>query len=115
MPDETRTRPRVYVIEQQPFDYASAEVFGDVRFMNVQRLAPDTPSTTSKEFNNKIRFQISRELSEYVAGIDFIIPTGAPTKIFMVGGFLRLAGDWHNLLGWDARQQRYLHYVVPFV
>lgn len=112
---EPRARPRVYVIEQQAYDYAAAEVFGDIVYMNVQRMAPDTPNATSREFNQKIRHQIARELSEYVSGLDFIVPTGAPQKILAVGGHLASIGQWHNVLGWDARQQRYLHYVLPYV
>jgi hypothetical protein len=111
MPDEAKARPRVYVVEQQPFDYSPAQVFGDTHFMDVQRLAPDAPGA-GLGFNSRVLQQIRRELSEYVPGIDYIVPTGAPAKLMAVGAVLKEKSANHNVLGWDAKTQRYLHYVL---
>jgi hypothetical protein len=109
MQDEAKVR--VYVVEQQPFDYAPASAYGDILFMDVQKLAPDSPSA-GHSYNSRILTQIRRELSQYVPGIDFIVPTGSPAKMLVVGAVLKEKGPTHNVLGWDSRTQRYLHYVV---
>jgi hypothetical protein len=111
MQNEEKSRSRVYVVEQQPFDYSPAQVFGDPIFMEVQKLAPDAPGAGTG-WNSRILQQIRRELSSYVAGIDFLIPTGAPAKLMVVGAVLKEHGPNHNILGWDAKTQRYLHYIL---
>lgn len=111
MQDEVKARPRVYVVEQQPFDYLPAQAYGDLLFMETQKLAPDAPGAGT-DWNMKILQQIRAELSQYVADRDFLIPTGSPVKLLAVGAVLKEKGPRHNVLGWDARTQRYLHYVV---
>lgn len=111
MQDEAQTKPRVYVVEQQPFDYSPSQVFGDPIFMEVQKLAPDSPGAGTT-WNSKVLQQIRRELDQYVPGLDFLIPTGAPAKLMAVGAILKEKGPTHNILGWDAKTQRYLHYVL---
>lgn len=108
---EVTARPRVYIVEQQAFDYSPASAYGDVLFMDVQKLAPDAPGAGSA-FNSKVLQQIRRELSQYVPGIDYIVPTGAPVKLLAVGAVLKEKAPSHNVLGWDGRSQRYLHYVM---
>lgn len=111
MQDEAKARPRVYVVEQQPFDYGPAAAYGDTIFMDVQKIAPDSPGA-GLSWNEKILSQVRRELSQYVPNIDFIIPTGSPVKMLLVGAVMKEKGPIHNVLGWDARTQRYLHYLV---
>lgn len=111
MQDEAKSRPRVYVVEQQPFDYSPAKVYGDPLFMDVQRLAPHIDEA-GFDWNAKILQQIRRELSDYVPEHDYLIPTGAPAKLVAVGAVLKEKGPNHYVLGWDAKTQRYLHYVV---
>ena len=111
MQDEAKARPRVYVVEQQPFDYAPASAYGEPIFMDVQKLAPEATGA-GNGWNTKILQQIRRELSQYVPGHDYIVPTGAPTKLLAVGAVLKEKGPSHNVLGWDGRTQRYLHYVM---
>jgi hypothetical protein len=79
--------------------------------MDVQKLAPDAPGAGTG-WNGKILQQIRRELSQYVPGVDYIVPTGAPAKLLAVGAVLKEKGATHNVLGWDGRTQRYLHYVM---
>lgn len=111
MQDETPAEARVFVVEQQAFDYSPASAYGKLEFLSSIRLAPDAPSA-GNDFNSKVLYQLRRELSDYVAGIDYIIPTGSPVKMLVVGAVLRDKGNTHNVLGWDARTQRYLHYVI---
>lgn len=106
-----RTRPRVYVVERQAHDYAPAEVYGDLVFMDTQRLAPDAPNDPN-DYNVRILYQLKRELNEYVPGLDFVVPTGAPQKLLLVGMALSGHGRAHRVLGWDARSQRYLQYTL---
>ena len=108
---EPKTRPRVYVVEQQPYDYSPAQVYGDPVFMDVQRLAPDSPGA-GLAWNTKILQQIRRELADYIPCIDFLVPTGSPVKLMAVGAVLKERGPHHNILGWDAKTQRYLHSVL---
>lgn len=111
MQDEAKARPRVYIVEQQPFNYSPADAFGDILFMDVQRLAPETPGAGTG-WNSKILSQIRRELANYVPTIDFVVPTGSPAKLLAVGAALKEKGSIHNVLGWDGRTQRYIHYVM---
>lgn len=107
------TGPMVYVVEQQPYDYASAEAFGKVHFMEPRKLAPRAPSET-EYWNKGVVHSIRKELAEYVPAYDFVIPTGQPSRIMVVGMVLASLGQVHKILGWDNRTQRYLEYVIDF-
>ena len=109
MDTETEERkPRVFVIEQLPFDYRAADAFGEVYFFQTTaRLAPDAPT---EQWNATIIHGLRRELAGYIAGIDWIVPTGAPERMVLVGMLLAERGERHNLLKWDARTQRYVPY-----
>ena len=114
---ETEIQPerkaQVYVIEQQAFDYLPATTYGDLVFMEVKRLAPYAPSMPDAWNKDALRL-VRRDLASYVPGYDYIIPTGAPARMVVVGAVLREKGPRHRVLGWDARTQRYLEYVVDF-
>lgn len=103
--------PIVYVIEQQPFDYTPAMAFGEVKFMEPRKLAPVAPSDPGT-WNSSVLAQMRKELSNYIPGYDYIIPTGAPNRMMLAGMLLAEMGKAHNILGWDTRTQRYLHYRI---
>jgi hypothetical protein len=111
MQGEAQSRRRVYVVEQQAFDYTPAQAYGDTVFMDVQRLAPDAPGA-GHDWNTKVLQQIRTALSQYVPEYDFLIPTGSPMKLLAAGAALKEKGPRHYVLGWDPRTQRYLQYVV---
>lgn len=104
-------KPMVYVVEQQPFNYDPAAKYGTLYFLRTAKLAPQNP-VGYNEHNESVIHRLKRELSEYVPGRDYVIPTGAPTKLLMVGMLLAQLGPRHRLLGWDARLQDYLEYVI---
>ncbi len=112
MPTPHPGAPILYVIEQQPFDYTPAMAFGgEIRFMDPQKLAPVAPSTTGT-WNERVLHRIRKDLSDYVPGYDYIIPTGAPSRMMLVGMVLASIGPHHKVLGWDAKTQRYLEYII---
>jgi hypothetical protein len=104
-------KPRVYIIEQQAFDYSPATVFGIPFFMNFQPLAP-AGGGAPESWNQISMHQARKELAEYVPGMDYIVPTGKPAKMLAVGMLLAEKGKRHRVLGWDARTQRYLEFII---
>ncbi len=101
----------VYVVEQQPFNYEPAAKYGTLYFLASARLAPKTP-TGYNAHNESLIHRLKRELNDYAPGRDYIIPTGQPSKLLLVGMLLAQLGPRHRLLGWDARLQDYLEYIV---
>lgn len=106
-----RVRPTVYVVEQQAYDYTSAEVFGELRFIEAKPLAPQSPGAPDT-WNRGVVHQIRKELAEYMAGYDFVVPTGSPSRMILAGMLLAEKGKKHKILKWDGRTQRYLQYDV---
>lgn len=102
-------RPLVYIIEQQPFNYSAAEVYGQLMFLSAKKLAP---YSLSPLWNNEVLRSLRHELADYVPEYDFIVPTGAPNRILLVGMLLKERGSKHKILGWDAKQQRYIEYLI---
>lgn len=107
----TAKRPKVFVLEQQPFDYSPATVYGDLKFVTAQRLAPAAPGAPDN-WNKGVISALRKELSDYVPNLDYVVPTGAPSRLVLVGMLLREMGPRHRLLGWDARTQRYIEYTI---
>lgn len=104
-------QPVVYICEQQAYDYTAATVFGKLQFMEAQQLAPTSPGSPDT-YNKRVVHQLRKELANYIAGFDFIIPTGSPNRMLTVGMILTEKGSHHRILKWDARAQRYLLYDV---
>lgn len=104
-------RPTVYIIEQQPFDYNPAAKFGVLFFMSPTKFAPTAPGDNNL-YNDRIIRTLRRDLSDYLPGRDYIIPTGSPAKMLVAGMVLGSIGTCHLLLGWDARAQNYVQYRI---
>ena len=104
-------KPKVFVLEQQPFDYSPATAYGELTFLKSSRLAPSAPGAPDN-WNKGVVSSLRKELADYVPNLDYIVPTGAPNRLVVVGMLLRELGPRHRLLGWDARTQRYLEYIV---
>ena len=103
--------PTVFVVEHMPFDYTPAAIYGELRFLEAERLAPHSPNAP-ETWNNSVVKRLERGLGPYVPGYDFVIPTGAPTRMMLVGMLLSRKGDKHKILKWDARSQRYSEYII---
>lgn len=106
----TRSRPPVvWVVEQGPFDYSPARVFGDeIRIINADKLSPNAESS----WHLKTIAQMRKALADYIPELDYVIPTGRPVRMMLVGMLLKERGNVHRLLGWDDRSQRYLEYIL---
>ena len=110
----TGRTPRVFIAEHQPFDYSHAGTYGEFVTLKADKLAPNAPDD---DFNRAVVEDLRRQMFYYIPGFDYLIPTGAPSRIALVA---MLADEkspdqrvFHNLLGWDAKTQRYLNYKVP--
>lgn len=108
---EPKGKPTVYIVEQQPFDYTPATSYGELRFLDSPRLAPSAPNAPDT-WNKSVLHQLRRELGGYICGYDFIVPTGGPVRMLLVGMLLAEKGKKHKMLGWDNRTKRYLEYLI---
>lgn len=107
--DEQKRSPIVWVVEQGAFDYSPARVFGDeIRVLTADKMTPNADAS----WHARVIQQMRRELSSYIPGIDFIIPTGRPVRMMLVAMILREKGERHKLLGWDDKTQRYFLYEL---
>lgn len=97
---------RVWVVQEGNNDYASAEEFGEVRFITHAdlRAMPD-----SKQ-NRHVEADIRKFKAEYLPGTDYIIPTGNPMVVALAT--LSLATVPHKFLKWDGRRQAYIPFTL---
>lgn len=98
--------PMVYIVSQQPFDYTPAAAYGVVYFMKPLKLAPSITGDEGR-YNISLLREARKELQDYRPGVDYIVPTGAPAGLLVIGMILAQIGQSHKLLQWDARQQKY--------
>jgi hypothetical protein len=104
--------PTVYICEQQAFDYSPATVYGpNLRFIEAKQLAPQSPGAPDT-WNKNVIHQIRKEMQDYIPGFDYVIPTGSPSRMLVVGMVMAEKGQKHRILKWDGRAQRYLQYDV---
>jgi hypothetical protein len=102
---------KVYIIEQQPFDYTPATMYGELQFLKAARLAPHAPNAPNT-WNRSVINELSTELNAYMPGVDYIIPTGSPVRMMLAGMVLAHKGRQHKFLKWDTRSRRYLEFVI---
>jgi hypothetical protein len=110
-PSKQPTEPTVYICEQMAFDYTPATVYGSLKFIEAKPLAPQSPGAPDT-WNKGVIHQLRKELSGYIPGYDYVIPTGSPSRMLTVGMVLTEKGPSHRILKWDGRAQRYLLYDV---
>lgn len=103
--------PVVYIVTQQPFDYTPATQYGTLYFLEPLKLAPASPNDDGG-WNKRLMVKLRNQLQDYRPGEDFIVPTGQPTMLTLVGMVLAQMGNFHKFLGWDSRAQRYHVYEV---
>lgn len=111
-------KPIVFIVEHQSFDYSHAETYGTFQVLKAEKLAPNAPDD---ERNISLTDSLRRQMSAYIPGYDYVIPTGAPSRIMLIGLLMAeksrpppTNGHFvtHNVLGWDGKTQRYLHYKL---
>jgi hypothetical protein len=98
--------PMVYIVSQQPFDYTPAADYGTLYFMRPLKLAP-TVEGDGGRYNLSRISTVRKELQDYRPGVDFIVPTGSPAGLLVVGMILGHIGQTHKMLQWDAQNQKY--------
>ena len=107
-------KPIVWVVKEQmkpsasgvaPMDYTSAYEFGELRFIT-EFDPPLHPGTVREEWKN----QIVRFVAEYDPEKDFIILTGSPLAIFLIGGVISEIRTPYKprILVWRREQSRYV-------
>lgn len=84
-------------------DFSPAERFGDVVFITSHDPSPNSGST----INKSILDQMNDVAEQYVPGQDYIIATGAPLAIFMMGAIMGQRHDTMAILVWDRFTQNY--------
>lgn len=98
------TVPKVWVIQEGKNDYSSAEEFGEVNFVTKN----DLTKFKDSQQNAEVRIDLRKFLTNYIAGIDYIIPAGNPMVVALITMALHDTG--HNFLKWDGRNAKY----IPF-
>ncbi len=101
----------VYVAQEGPFNYSSAEQYGDLQFCSVQEITP----TVGGKLNDMIIGSMKKAMADYQPGLDFILLSGSPIAIAHCLSIAFNKKDKpiaHNLLKWDAQRNAYLKYTV---
>jgi hypothetical protein len=95
----------VWVIQEGNNDYSSAEQFGEVRFITKGDLR-----VMDGQQNSGVMADIRRFLSDYLQGVDYIIPVGNPMITVLVA--MAIGSGDHRFLKWDGRKVAYLPYTL---
>lgn len=108
-----RTSATAFVVTPIPeADYSPAHVFvSSIEIIGGPILSPNASSSWHQPAIDHIR----KSLSNYIPGLDYIIPTGAPVRMMLVAMVLREKAPHHKLLGWDTRSSRYFCYEFNLV
>lgn len=111
-------RPTVWVIKEQvkrvggdtsPMDYTPAYEHGDLRFIT-QFDPPLYPGSVDTEWHK----QVGIFITEFDPTRDFLILTGSPLAIFMLGAIVAKLDTKHavNVLVWRREQSRYISHRI---
>ena len=97
---------KVWVVQEGQNNYDAAEDFGEVNFITDN----DISKIVGCAQNIYLGLDIKRFLSEYTAGIDYIIPAGNPMVIALIT--MSLPTGNHQFLKWDGRRSVYIPYNI---
>lgn len=110
-------RPTVWVLKEQmrsgssvgssPMDYTPAYEYGDIRFITDFDLPLHPNSTIARHWYDMVR----DFLKEFDPARDFLILTGQPLAMFMLGMIMGAVGVVPNILVWKREQGRYVLYT----
>ncbi len=104
--------PRVFIAQEGPFDYSTAQRYGEVVFCSVQEI---TPAVGRGRLNEVIVNGIYEAMKDYEPGEDYILASGSPIAIahcLSVAYNKSKIKQLHKLLKWDAQRNTYLVYEV---
>lgn len=96
--------PKIWVVQEGNNDYSSAEEYGEVQFITKS----DLRNTPGSEQTMNVYADIRKFKTQYIPGIDYIIPVGNPMIVVLVSMVLGFGN--HKFLKWDGRRVTY----VPF-
>ena len=100
---------KVLVVQEQPqYDYSAAERYGDVTFVSAFDLSPMAQSLRNKEIMAAMR----KAMSDYIPGIDYILPSGSPINIAAIMMLAGRMGSKHKILKWDNRSNSYAEVIL---
>jgi hypothetical protein len=107
----TVRRPIVWVVKEQMaggnvFDYSSAMKYGDIQFITEF----DLPLTPRSSLTQEWLRQVAHHLKHSVIGTDYLILTGAPLAMFMLGAIYGRVGEIPKVLVWRREQNEYVTY-----
>lgn len=109
MNEEAVRRPKVFVSQDNDFDYRMAEEYGDLVFLSNREVLAYSGSAQNALTIHGIESGIE---SEYIPGLDYLLPTGGPLSIaHMYRAAFNKTGD-HQILKWDRRSARYDVYTM---
>jgi hypothetical protein len=105
-------KPKVWVIKEQmlrgdigpiPMDYSKALGFGDLHFITTH----DLPVYGRSSVQDQWKTDVVKFVHEYDEMADYIITTGQPMAILMVGWIMGRAGKVPRFLVWRREENRY--------
>lgn len=102
---------RVYIAQEGPFDYTSAEDYGQLEFCSVQEITP----TKGGQLNENIIRNIRKKMINYIPGRDYILLSGSPIAIahcLSIAFNMRNVPIEHNILKWDGQRGAYVEYKI---
>lgn len=94
--------PKVWVVQEGHNDYSPAEQFGEVNFITKS----DLRNMEGSEQNRELLGDVRSFLSNYIAGVDYIIPVGNPMVNALIS--MCLSSTDHKFLKWDGRRATYI-------
>lgn len=100
---------KVYVLQENGYDFSPAEEFGEVHFILDSEVRP----YASSQHNANFHAAVNEFITKYDRTKDSIVLTGSPIAIAMFGMMLAeyQETEW-NLLRWDSRRRKYSKMTV---
>lgn len=113
-------RPTVWIVKEQvrrgdagtaPMDYTPAYAFGDIKFITEF----DPPIYPGSNLLRNWEDQVRNFVKEYDPSNDYIILTGAPLAIFLIGAIVGQIKSSHpvKILVWRREQNAYVPAHFP--
>jgi len=99
---------KVFITQEGNHNYTEAQEFGEVIFLTSSEFSPIPTSLKNSDIIKEIR----KNMSDYIPGIDYIMPSGSPIAIGVTFMIAREKGATVNILKWDNHYRRYNSIIV---
>lgn len=97
--------PVIWVFQEGKNDYAPAEKYGTVRFITKSDLR-----SVDGQQNAEVYHDIRRFTTEYVPGLDYLVPVGNPMVICQI--MIAIGDGPHKILKWDGYRSEYIPFNI---